>query len=464
MSKRRLVTIALVLTAVTASVHAQTYNVLYNFGSTSGDPTDPRFSGAIAQSRDGNLLSTANDAWTDGIGTVFEITPGGTLTVLHHFNGADGQAPQGGLTLAVDGNHYGTTESGGDSGWGTVFKITAQGRLTTLYSFTSGAGGIFPSAPPIQSIGGDFYGTTSGAEGNYGSVYKITPSGTFTLLHTFTSIDGANPYAPLLQGTDGALYGTTFSGGTHGLGTIFRMNPSGRFGVLFNFDFAHGANPYAPLIQASDGELYGVAAGGGSEGGGVVFRMTSSGTLTVLYNFTGGGDGKNEVGGLVQATDGNFYGTNNLGGASSGGVLFRITPSGIFTVLHSFEWNTGASPQTALLQHTNGVLYGDTAVGGTGSGGDGTFYSFDVGLGPFVTFLPGARWVGASVEVLGQGFTGTTAVSINGAAAKFNVVSETYLTAIVPNGATSGFITVTTPSGTLTSNKRLQIRPQKSRM
>jgi len=173
-------------------------------------------------------------------------------------------------------------------------------------------------------------------------------------------------------------------------------------------------------------------AGGGSEGGGVVFKMTPSGTLTVLYNFTGGGDGKNEIGGLMQATDGNFYGTNNLGGASSWGVLFRITPSGIFTVLHSFEWNTGASAQTALLQHTNGILYGDTAVGGTGSGGDGTFYSFDVGLGPFVTFLPGNRRVGAIVEVLGQGLTGTSAVSLNGAAAKFSVISDTYLTAIIP--------------------------------
>jgi uncharacterized repeat protein (TIGR03803 family) len=459
MSKLRLVTIAMVLTAITASVHAQTYSVLYNFGSKSGDPTDPRFSGAITQSRDGNLLSTANDAWTDGIGSVFGITPGGTLTVLHRFNGADGQAPQSGLTLGLDGNYYGTTESGGDSGWGTIFKITAHGSLTTLHSFDSVAGGIFPSAPPIQSIGGDFYGTTSGAEQNYGSVYKITPSGTFTLLHTFARIDGASPYAPLLQGSYGIFYGTTFSGGTHGLGTIFRMNPSGSFAVLFNFDFAHGANPYAPLIQGSDGDLYGVTAGGGSQGGGVVFKVTPSGTLTVLYNFTGGGDGKNEIGGLMQATDGNFYGTNNLGGASSWGVLYRITPSGVFTVLHSFEWSTGASPQTTLLQHTNGVLYGDTAVGGTGSGGDGTFYSFDVGLGPFVTFLPGTRRVGAIVEVLGQGFTGTTGVSLNGAVAQFSVVSDTYLTAIVPNGATSGLITVTTPSGTLMSDKKFLVRP-----
>jgi uncharacterized repeat protein (TIGR03803 family) len=459
MSKLRLAKIALVLAVATAPVLAQTYKVLYNFGSKSGDPTDPRFSGVIAQSHGGSLLSTADDLWTDGLGTAFRITPGGTLTVLHHFNGNDGQAPVGGLTLGTDGNYYGTTESGGDSGYGTIFKITAHGNLTTLYSFTGGADGGFPSAPPIQSIGGNFYGTTAGGNGNNGSVYKITPSGTFTPFHSFANTDGATPYAPLVQGTDGNFYGTTANGGSHGLGTIFRIKSSGKFAVLFNFDGTHGANPYAPLIQGSDGNFYGVAAGGGSAGGGVVFKMTPSRRLTVLHNFTGGSDGSNEVGGLMQATDGNFYGTNNLGGASFWGVLFRITPTGIFTVLHDFEWNSGASPQTTLLQHTNGVLYGDTAVGGSGGGGEGTFYSFDVGLGPFVTFLPAAGRVGATVEVLGQGFTGTTAVSLNGAAAKFTVISDTYLTATVPNGATSGFITVTTPSGTLKSNKKFLVRP-----
>ena len=145
MSRLRLANIALVLALATAPVHAQIYKVLYNFGSNSGDPTDPRYSGAIAQSRGGSLLTTANDAWTDGLGTAFRITPRGTLTVLHYFNGTDGQAPQGGLTLGTDGNYYGTTESGGGFGYGTVFKMTAQGSVTTLYSFTNGTDGGSPS-------------------------------------------------------------------------------------------------------------------------------------------------------------------------------------------------------------------------------------------------------------------------------------------------------------------------------
>ena len=284
MNKFRLAKIALVLALASAPVHAQIYKVLYNFGSNSGDPTDPRYSGTIAQSRGGFLFSTADDRWTDGLGTAFKITPRGTLTVLHHFNGADGQAPVGGLTLGSDGNYYGTTESGSDSGYGTIFKISAQGNLITLYSFTNGTDGGFPSAAPIQSIDGNFYGTTPGGNGSNGSVYKVTRGGMFTSLHTFTNIDGANPSAPLVRGTDGNFYGTTLNGGTNGLGTIFKINSSGKFAMLFSFDgTAHGANPYAPLIQGSDGNFYGVAAGGGSAGGGVMFKMAPSGRLMVRF-------------------------------------------------------------------------------------------------------------------------------------------------------------------------------------
>jgi uncharacterized repeat protein (TIGR03803 family) len=184
----------------------------------------------------------------------------------------------------------------------------------------------------------------------------------------------------------------------------------------------------------------------------------ATGTLTVLHNFTDGSDGSNQTG-LMQATDGNFYGTNNLGGGAGWGVLYRITATGTFKVLHNCDWNTGASPQATLLQHTNGVLYSTTTVGGLSNGGDGTFYGFDIGLKPFVRSLPEARAVGHTIQFLGQGFTGTTAVSFNGTRALFTVISDTYLRATVPDGATTGFVTVTTPSGTLTSNKKFQVRP-----
>jgi uncharacterized repeat protein (TIGR03803 family) len=446
----------LMLSAVPTCAHAQTYKQLYNFGSHDGDPTDPRYSGIIVQGRDGYMYSTADDNWTDGLGTAFRMSPSGVVTVLHRFSGPDGLRPVGGLTLGTDGNFYGTTIEGGTYSLGTIFRMTPDGTVTTLYSFKGQADGSGPTAPPIQGFDGSFYGTAAGGStaSDLGSVYRITSSGKFTVLHTFAGSDGANPYAPLVQGLDSGLYGTTAFGGSHGEGTIFRAASSGEYRVLFNFDGTHGRNPATLLIRAGDGYLYGDTTYGGSADSGVVFRITAAGSLTVLHNISeGSNEGRNQAGGLMQATNGDFYGTNNLGGAFGWGVLFRMTPTGAFSVLHDFDWEPGASPQAPLLQHTNGVLYGTTAVGGIGNGGDGTFYSLDVGAHPFVSFLPEAGKSGDTIEILGQGFTGTSAVSFNGIPAAFAVVSDTYLTAIVPPGATQGTITVTTPGGTLKGNR-----------
>ena len=453
-----LATFMLVVVAATTAATAQTYTVLYNFGSKNGDPNGP-YQNVIAQGRDGSMYSTTADQWTGGAGEVFKITPEGILTVLHKFNGADGQSPHGGLTLAVDGNFYGTTASGGSSGYGTIFRITPGGKLTTLYNFTGGTDGSVPIPPPIQGLDGNFYGTTSGEGRDNGSIYKISRSGVFTTLHTFDGTDGADPHAPLVQGTDGNFYGTTLYGGNVNTGTIFRISSSGKFKVLLNFGHGHGRYSVAPLIQGSDGNFYGVNDFHWANQTGVAFKITPQGKFTALHNFTGGSDGGNQVGGLTQATDGNIYGTNNLDGGAGWGVLFRTDSTGAFTALHDFDWGSGASPQTTMLQHTNGVLYGATDVGGTGNNGEGTFYSFDVGLGPFVSFLPAAGKVGKTIEFLGQGFTGTISVSFNGTAATFGVVSDTYLTATVPAGATSGFVAVVTPGGTLTSNKEFRVSP-----
>ncbi len=446
----------LMLATASTPAHAQTYTVLYNFGSQPGDPTDPRYSGILAQGRDGYIYSTANDYWTDGLGTAFKMSPSGALTVLHHFTGgADGSQPVSGLTLGTDGNFYGTATADGTYSLGTIFRMTPAGTVTTLYNFRGQADGSIPQAPPIQGFDGSFYGTTTGGSSasDLGSVYRITSSGTFTVLHTFVGIDGANPVAPLVQGIDGAFYGGTSVGGANGDGTIFRITSSGDYQVLVNFDGENGANLYGPLTQDGDGNFYGVTLQGGSSGPGVAFKMTPGGLLTVLVNITSGNGEGNQVGGLLLATDGNFYGTNTLGGGDWG-VLFKMTPTGAFSVLHYFgATTTGQSPQATLLQHTNGVLYGTTAVGGFYNSGEGTFYSFDLGLKPLVSFLPGLGTAGDTIEILGQGFTGTSAVSFNGIPASFTVVSDTYITAVVPAGATQGTITVETPAGTLISHK-----------
>jgi uncharacterized repeat protein (TIGR03803 family) len=266
---------------------AQTYSVLYNLGSKTGDPWNPTWSGIIAQGRDGNLYTTAPQ---DGDGSVFRITPAGALTILHNFTGTDGLSPSGGLTLGTDGNFYGTT-SGGGFAPGTIFNISSSGTLATLYTFMNTTDGSAPTAPPIRGLDGNFYGTTSNGNGIFGTVYKLSSSGTFSVLHGFAFNDGGFPQAPLVQGTDGSFYDTTEAASTDNLGTVFKITSTGTFTSLFSFESTHGANPFAPLIQGTDGNFYGTTRNGGSSNLGTVFKITSHGTITVLHNFAGTTDG-----------------------------------------------------------------------------------------------------------------------------------------------------------------------------
>jgi len=476
------------LAASYTALHAQTYNVLYNFGNATCDPFEPQVSGIIAQGRDGNLYSTTAVGGCDGSnGAAFKITPKGKLTVVYSFNHAIGDQilAVGGLTLGTDGAFWGTNE-GGELGPGNIFKLSAAGK-ETRFSVLGGANGVDPVAPPVQGMDGNFYGTTTGGgntkictygNGGCGTIYKITPSGKFKVIYTFDQTNGANPDDPLVLGTDGNFYGTTVLGGTFGKifensGVVFRITPSGKYTVLYVFcsqtNCTDGANPLDGLVQATDGNFYGTTEYGGTGTGGfrqgVVFKITPAGKFTVLYNFCSLAsctDGSNPYGGLVQATDGNFYGTTLAGGANNFGTIFQITPKGNYTVLHSFQNTTGSLlgeyPEVTLMQNTNGTLYGDTYAGGTAVGGLGVFYSLDLKLKPFVSMVAWYGAVGQTIEILGQGLKGTTAVSFNGTAATtFTVVSDTYLTAAVPARTTPGFVTVTTPGGKLTSNRKFRV-------
>jgi uncharacterized repeat protein (TIGR03803 family) len=269
------------------------------------------------------------------------------------------------------------------------------------------------------------------------------------------------PTAPLNEANGGSFYGSTETGATNNFGDVFRITPSGAFAVIAEFDAATGANPYAPVLQGRDGNFYGTASAWGSSDSGSVYKLTADGSLTVLYNFNGNSDGGGPWAGLVQATDGNFYGAAS-GGLVNNGTIYAISGTGSFSVLHSFGGTDGSDPLVTPFQHTNGILYGDTNSGGTGNacngGGCGVFYSLNAGLKPFVSLLPYSGKVGRTIEFLGQGFKGTTGISFNGAVANFKVVSDTYLTAIVPRGATTGFVTVTTQKGKkLKSNRKFRV-------
>ena len=434
-------------------------------GSKSGDPEYPYYPGLIAQGRDGSIYSTTTQGGTHGQGTVFKISPSGALTVLYNFDGTHGATPYGGLTLGTDGNFYGTAYAGGLNNVGTIFKITPTGTLTVLYNFKNGTDGAGPWAAPIQGSDGNFYGTTvfAGAYG-LGALYKLTPSGVLTTLHSFNGSQGAYPYGPLMQASNGSFYGQASSGGntSNAVGVVYEITPSGSYTVLYNFDGPHGASPYSPLIQGSDGNLYGTTQQGGSDLNGVIFKITTAGALTVLHSFGSvTNDGLQPYGGLVLGNDGNFYGTTSEGGpVNDYGVAFKITPAGAYTILDDFQSSgvDGIQPNATILEHTNGILYGDAYQGGTGS--YGTVFSLKEGLPAYAKLVATSGKVGSTVELLGQGFSSSTAVTIGGKAAKISSESGTYLTAVVPAGAVSGQpITLKTGTTTLTTNQPFTILP-----
>jgi uncharacterized repeat protein (TIGR03803 family) len=463
------------------TAHAQTFKSLLSFNGTNG--ADP-FYLYLVQGTDGNLYGTTYTDAANGNGSVFKITPGGKLTTIYSFcaqpSCADGANPETGLVLAPNGKFYGTTSSGGLDLGGTIFEITPGGTLTTLFTFCNASGcqnGAFPEAGLLLASNGNFYGTTTGGGDGGGTIFEITPAGKFTLLHTFNG-DGVSPRnGTLVQGANGNLYGTTTYGGANcvdngGCGTIFEITLGGKFTSLYSFcaqtGCPDGSNPLAGLVLASDGNFYGTTNLGGNSGIGTVFQMTPAGQLTTLYTFVctdqnGCPDGDGPEG-LIQASDGNLYGTTAAGGGlDGGGTIFQITTAGTLTTLYYFcsvgggNCLDGNGPLGGLLQDTSGVLYGTTYGGG--SSADGTLFSLADGLSAFVRTVPTAGKVGAKVTILGTNLSGTTAVSFNGTAATF-MAKNTEISATVPAGATTGVVTVTTPSGTLSTNSAFKVSPQ----
>lgn len=346
------------------------FSLLYSFAGGSGDASGPYHT--LIQGSDGNFYGTTLAGGASNVGAIFKISPSGNEALFHSFT----PTPYAGLVQGSDGNIYGTTASGGTAGRGTVFKISMSGTASILFSFPTGSSD--PYTGLIQGGDGNFYGTTgAGGASDAGTVFKVTPSGTESVLHTFakTGSDGQTPYAGLIQGSDGNLYGTTYFGGSNGFGTVFKVTPGGTETVLYSFaGGSDGQNPYAGVIQGSDGNFYGTTYNGGAGGHGSVFRLTPSGVETVLYAFAGGSDGANPEAGLTQGSDGNLYGATYLGGAANFGTIFKLTLSGTETLLHTFAGGTldGANPSANLVLGSDGNLYGSTYAGG--AHGDGTFF------------------------------------------------------------------------------------------
>jgi uncharacterized repeat protein (TIGR03803 family) len=385
--------ILLVLSGWAINANAQTVTNLYSFGGFPNEGIVPV--AGLVQGRDGNFYGTTATGGTNGGGTVFRISPSGTYTILYYFVGSpgDGAGPRAVLVQGSDGNFYGTTASGGASTIGTIFRITPNGNETNLYSFGSQPDDWGnPDDGLVQGSDGNFYGTTyGGGTNNDGVVFRISPGGTFTNFHTFVGhlIEGRYPSAGLVQGSDGNLYGTTEFGGTInvgdiGEGTVFRIGLDGSLATLYSFGGPpqDGLGPIAGLVQGSDGNFYGTTVVGGANGQGTVFQISPSGTYTNLYSFGGyAGDGSKPQAGLVQGSDGNFYGVTKYGGTNGVGIVFRISPRGTYTNLYTFGGyaNDGATP-AGMLQGGDGNFYGTTWSGGTY--GVGTVFRLTVPLSP----------------------------------------------------------------------------------
>ena len=375
-----------------------TFTSLISFNGTNGaNPV-----AGLVQGRDGNFYGVAPNGGANSNGTIFAIAPDGSFfTNFYNFSGGtNGAAPVGGLVIGTDGNFYGTTYAGGASNAGTIFQISTNGvfRQLAQLSVTNGAN---PDVVLVQAADGSFYGgtkyggpypnATSGGTG-YGTIFRVTTNGALTTPVLLAGTNGANPTA-LVLGEDGNFYGATTWGGnissfSLGFGTIFRLSPDGTFTNLYLFSGGNdGGFPQASLVQGTDGNFYGSTEAGGPSSIGTVFRIAPDGQFQSLFAFLSSSMGSYPDAALIQASDGNFYGTTYLGGIGSGGqrgTIFEITPAGNETPLILFTGPTGAypgaSPQSPLVQGTDGNFYGTTLNGGVYT--KGTVFRLSLPLAP----------------------------------------------------------------------------------
>jgi uncharacterized repeat protein (TIGR03803 family) len=399
-----------------------TLTQLYAFPGASA----PDFDAPVSPSNPGVAVDSSGNVYGatpyGGVsGMVYEIGASGAA-VIHNFTAAASGTSSNPPKFSSQGGFYGSTMYGGAANAGTVYEISAAGNEKVLYSFTGGEDGSHPNGSVDRDASGNIYGATSdGGASGQGVVYKVSTSGQFTLLHTFSGgADGGYPDGGVTMDGDGNLYGTAFSGGTGSLtgvleGVIFKIDPSGDETVLYNFTgLSDGGSPESAPTLDRLGNLYGTTVAGGNDGVGVVYKLTTSGVYSVLHTFTGlGAGGGNPVAPVVLDTSGNIYGAAaEWGTASNGdpgwGLIYKISTTLAYTVLYTFSGGTDGGLATApVTLDKEGNIYGTTAAGGGAGCADlGCGVAFEItpaGQETVLhTFENGADGVGGGTILLNQ--------------------------------------------------------------
>lgn len=317
---------------------------------------------------DGMLYGAVPHGGAFGHGSLYKTSIDGAITFIP-FDGTNGDLPGGLPVEAPDGKFYGAASGGGSMGGGTVYCLETNGNLKAIYSFDMTNGGN--PGGLLMRTNGELYGmTVAGGIGYDGTPYsgagvffKLTTNGQFTLIANFTETN-AYPFGPY-EGGDGNFYGYTGRGGLYQYGTIFRMTPDGQISTLVTFDGTNGAYPRR-LTLGSDGAFYGCTGGTNSSiatnTSSKAFRLTTNGDFTILHTFSSG-TGVSPFGGLLEVSNGLFYGTTYIGGLNGPGTVFQLTTNGDYSVLLNFDsrWSKNSFPETGLTKGPDGNFYGITS-------------------------------------------------------------------------------------------------------